>query len=107
MSEINISNFNTSNVQKMDGMFSYSKNFTHLDLNNFDTSKVTIFDKMFEGCQGIKELNLTKFNFFNGQSFFDIFDFCENMTVFLSNSARTITKFVEEIPEYVNVKYIP
>ena len=29
------------------------------------------------------------------------------MTVFVSNSTQKITKFVQEIPEYVNIKYIP
>jgi surface protein len=90
----------------MEGMFSFSDNFTNLDLNMFDTSKVSNFNKMFEGCTGIKDLNLTSFDFINGQSFNDIFNLCENMTVYLTNYTKENNKFIEIIPQYVKIEYV-
>ena len=45
--DIDLSNFNTSNVTYMKGMFYRMSNLTSLDLSSFDTSKVTNMNYMF------------------------------------------------------------
>ena len=50
---IGIENLNTSNVIKMDHMFSGS-NFTNLDLSSFDTSNVTDMEHMFANCSSLQ-----------------------------------------------------
>ena len=41
---LDISNFDTSNVVRMDHMFNSCRNLISLNLSNFNTSKVTMMD---------------------------------------------------------------
>ena len=50
LTSIDLSNFDTSNVVFMDGMFYYCSKLTALDLSNFDTSKVKGMSCMFFNC---------------------------------------------------------
>ena len=47
ITEINLSNFDTSNAKYMDNMFRDCKSLSSLNLSNFDTSKVTFMGYMF------------------------------------------------------------
>ena len=60
---INLSNFNTSNVINMKGMFAYSEDYTKLDLSSFNTSKVVDMSYMFSDTNSTKRLNLDLSNF--------------------------------------------
>ena len=60
--ELDLSNFNTSNVTNMQSMFSGMSNLTTLNLSNFDTSKVTDMHRMFAGMSNLTTLNLSNFN---------------------------------------------
>lgn len=61
---LDLSDFNTSNVTNMEGMFYYSTNFTTiLGLDNFDTSKVISMSKMFS--YATMETYITDFSNFN------------------------------------------
>ena len=60
--EIDLSNFNTSQVTDMSIMFSGMRNLTTLDLSNFDTSKVTDMYGMFRDMSKLTTLNLSNFN---------------------------------------------
>ena len=58
---LNLSNFNTSKVTDMSGMFSGTFKLTTLNLSSFDTSKVTNMSNMFEMTDPTT-LNLSNFN---------------------------------------------
>ena len=60
ITEINLSNFDTSKVTTMWSMFCYCSSLTSLDLSNFDTSKVTSMYRMFYQCLNL-EYNIYKF----------------------------------------------
>ena len=60
--EIDLSNFDTSQVENMETMFDGMSNLTSLDLSNFDTSKVTKMGHMFSGMSNLTTLNLSSFN---------------------------------------------
>ena len=62
ISEINLSNFDTSKVTNMEAMFTGMSNITSLNLSNFDTSKVTSMDAMFGNMSSLINLNLSNFN---------------------------------------------
>ena len=62
LTQINLSNFDTSNVTSMSGMFSGCYSLTNLDLSNFDTAKVTRMASMFQQCSSLANLNLSNFN---------------------------------------------
>ena len=63
LTTLNLSNFDTSNVMDMNSMFYSVGNLSKLDLSNFDTSKVTdMHDMFFFMGQQLTTLNLSNFN---------------------------------------------
>ena len=97
--ENNISNFITSNVIDMEGLFSYT-NLYSIDLRNFNTSQLKYMARMFYGCQRLNSINLINFNTSNVFDYQDCFKgisdsgtleinssiFNKNITKELSNS---------------------
>ena len=55
--EINLSNFDTSQVTAMWSMFNGCSSLTSLDLSNFNTSQVSYMDYMFSGCINLEYIN--------------------------------------------------
>ena len=60
--EIDLSNFDTSQVTNMYGMFYDMSNLTMLDLSSFNTSKVTDMSGMFAGLLNLTTLNVSHFD---------------------------------------------
>ena len=60
--DLDLSNFDTSNVMNMGIMFHGMSSLTSLNLSNFDTSKVTNMQWMFFGMRSLTTLNLSSFN---------------------------------------------
>ena len=61
LTNLNLSNFNTQNVNNMECMFSYCKSLNNLNLSNFNTQNITNMAGMFWGCESLKkEAVLTK-----------------------------------------------
>ena len=59
--EIDLSQFDTSEVKNMENMFNYCHDLEKINLTNFDTSKVTNMKGMFEGCKKLISLDLSSF----------------------------------------------
>ena len=62
ITEIDLSNFNTSRVESMYNMFRYCSSLTSLNLSNFNTSQVWNFHCMFFGCSSLASLDLSSFD---------------------------------------------
>ncbi len=62
VSNIDLSNFDTSNVTDMESMFGGASKLTSLDLSGFDTSKVTDMSYMFSGVDSLTSLDLSSFD---------------------------------------------
>lgn len=62
ISELDLSNFNTSQVSKMNSMFYGMSILTTLNLSSFDTSKATDMSGMFFNMSNLTTLNLSNFN---------------------------------------------
>ena len=60
--ELDLSNFDTSNVTNMNSMFYGESNLTSLNLSNFDTSQVKDMRNMFYGMSNLTTLNLSSFD---------------------------------------------
>ena len=60
--EIDLSNFDTSEVSDMAYMFYGCSSLISLDLSNFDTSQVTDMNNMFYGCSSLISLDLSQFD---------------------------------------------
>ena len=78
LESLNVSNFNTSKVTDMSGMFHGIKP-TELDLSSFDTSKVTDMSEMFGWCTNIVSLDLSHFNTSQVTDMSGMFGWCLNL----------------------------
>lgn len=66
--DIDLSNFDTSKVTDMHNMFNGCSSLTSLDLSSFDTSKVWYMAYMFSGCSALHSLDISNFIFRSGVS---------------------------------------
>ena len=80
LTTLDVSNFDTSNVTKMNGMFSDCSKLTSLDLSNFDTSNVTDMSSMFLYCSSLTDLDISKFNTSKVTTMQSMFYNCEKIT---------------------------
>ncbi len=62
LERVDLSYFDTSNVESFSGMFNGCSSLTSLDLSNFDTSEVIDMSAMFNGCISLTSLDLRNFN---------------------------------------------
>ena len=84
--DMDLSNFDTSNVTNMGFMFLGMSNLTTLNLSNFDTSKVTNMARMFVGMSNLTSLNLSNFDTSNVTNMGSMFSLMSNLTTLnLSN----------------------
>ena len=80
VTEMNLSNLDTSKVTNMSGMFYNCSNLTELDLSNFDTSNVTIMSSMFYRCSSLTELDLSNFDTSKVTNMIYMFSNCSSLT---------------------------
>ena len=59
---VNLTNLDTSKVNNIYQMFKDCSSLISLDLSNFDSSKITIMFSAFSGCTSLKSINLNNFN---------------------------------------------
>ena len=84
--ELNLSNFDTSQVTDMEDMFSGMHNLTTLDLFSFNTSQVTNMRYMFLDMTNLTTLNLSSFNTSQVTNMYLMFHNMRNLTTLnLSN----------------------
>ena len=62
LTSINLTNFDTSKVDHMHDLFHGCKSLTSLNLSSFDTSQVTWIDNIFYGCEKLEYINMKNFN---------------------------------------------
>ena len=74
--ELDLSNYNTSNVTSMYQMFTSSSYLTTLNIKNWDVSKVTTMQQMFNACTGLTELDLSGWDVTSVTDFGSMFARC-------------------------------
>ena len=86
LTNINLSNFNTQNVTNMSNIFSGCSSLTNINLSNFNTQNVTNMSSMFSGCCSLTNINLSNFNTQNVNNMSSMFSGCCTFkTIKLSN----------------------
>ena len=80
LTQLNLNNFNTSQITDMSSMFAGCKGLTKLDLSNFDTHKVTNMSGMFDNCKKLTKLNLSNFNTSKVTNMSFMFEDCSALT---------------------------
>lgn len=76
LKELDLSNFDTSNIEDMYGMFEGCESLKELDLSNFDTGKVEDMSYMFNGCSALSHLDLSNFDTSNVRNMKYMFRCC-------------------------------
>ena len=89
ITDINLSNFDTSQVSKMDNMFYGCSSLSSLNLSNFDTSQVTMMDSMFVGCSSLSSLDLSNFNTSQVLSMHYMFSGCSSLSSLNLSNIKT------------------
>ena len=79
LTDINLSNFNTKYVNDMGGMFHLCSNLTNIDLNSFITENVTNLCFMFCACSKLNNIDLSSFNTKNVTNINGMFGYCTNL----------------------------
>jgi len=79
LTSLNLSNFETSKVKSMWSTFNRCSSLTSLNLSNFDTSQVTEMDYMFKHCSSLTSLNLSNFDTSQVTNVEYMFDGCKNL----------------------------
>ena len=80
LTSLNLSNFNTSNVKNMDSMFKRCPQLKSLDLSSFNISKVETRSAIFDSCSQLKSLNLCNFNTSSVRNMRFMFGDCSQLT---------------------------
>ena len=90
LTSIDLSRFNTSKVKDMNGFIQYSSKLTSLDLSSFDTSNVVDMSYMITDCNNIKSLNLSNFNTSKVSGMIQMFASNSKLeTIYVSNNWNT------------------
>ena len=80
LENLDLGDFNTSNVTNMSNMFRACKSLTSLDLSSFNTSKVTNMNDMFYRCSSLTNLDLSGFNTSKVTDMYCMFSYCQSLT---------------------------
>ena len=73
-------NFSTSKVTDMEKLFVDCEKIESIDLSKFNTAKVTNFDFAFNGCESLKELDVSSFDVSSATSMKYMFSFSYKLT---------------------------
>ena len=80
LTSLDVSNFDTSKVTDMNSMFSYCYTLTSLDVSGWNTSKVTTMSYMFYGCQSLTSLDVSNFDTSKVTDMRSMFSYCYTLT---------------------------
>ena len=89
VTNIEFTNFNSSNATNMSYMFSACNSLVEIDLSKLNTSSVTTMHDMFAGCKSIKSFDLSEFDTRNVTSLHGTFYDCDSLTNLDLNSLNT------------------
>lgn len=94
--EINLTSFNTAKVTNMCLMFNWCKYLEALDISSFHTPCVQNMDNMFSGCNELKNVNFSNFSATSLQSMQEMFYMdCNILTIDLGGA---------EVPNSISVE---
>ena len=90
VTDLDISNFDTSNVTDMSNMFGYTA-IKNIDLSSFDTSNVTNMENMFIYNLSLNSVDLSSFNTENVKNMSGMFYMCTSLSkIYASSKFSTI-----------------
>ena len=96
LTSLNVSNFNTANVQSMQQMFYNCKLLTSLNVSSFNTLNVTDMSEMFFFCSSLSSISVTNFNTSKVTNMSCMFAYCSslkslNLSSFYTSKAENMS----------------
>ena len=89
LKELDLSNFNTSNVTNMQSMFYQCRRLEDLNLGSFDTSKLTTINYIFNNCISLKNLDIRNAELSKVQSkIVPYYGIKNTVTIYVKNSTE-------------------
>ena len=79
LKSLNLNGWNTSNATTMRRMFLGCSSLQNVDLSMFDTSKVTDMNKLFSGCGNLEKLDLSNWDTSSVTDLSCVFEGCRNL----------------------------
>jgi len=79
LKSIDLSSFNTINVNNMSCMLCGCSSLESIDLSSFNTTKVNNMNSMFCKCSSLKSINLSSFNTINVNNMRNMFSYCSSL----------------------------
>ena len=80
LKSINLSSFNTQNVNNMRSMFRGCSSLMSLDLSSFDKTNIKDMSSLLYGCSSLENVDLSSFNTSNVNDMSDMFYGCSSLT---------------------------
>ena len=102
MKKINLENINTSSVETMLSLFDACYKLTSVDLSKFDTSKVKTLRLMFWNCRNLKFLDLSNFDTSQVTDIYSIFWGCESL-IYLNINSFKFNKTISRINAFYGI----
>ena len=108
LEKINFGNINTSSVKIMYGLFNYCEKLISIDLSNFDTSKVSNMQNMFGYCKNLEKINFGNINTSSVKNMYGLFYNCSKLiSIDLSNFDTSKVSNMQNMFGYCNkLKYL-
>ena len=112
LKSLDISMFDTSNLDNLCGAFEGCSSLTFLDLSNFSFAIVSNIKSMFKDCKTLKYLNLGNIQTSNVQRLFQTFKDCESLfqlpdiSMWNKNSLKNISFFFSKSSSSTNTENI-
>lgn len=79
LTTLDMSNWDTSNINMMSGLFNGCSSLTTLDVSNLNTTKITSINNMFNGCGSLISLDISQWNTSNIRGFDYTFNGCKSL----------------------------
>ena len=79
LQSIDLSSFNTTNIKDMSWMFACCSSLHSIDLSSFNTANVKDMSFMFDGCSSLQSIDLSSFNTTNVEDMSGMFFRCDSL----------------------------
>ena len=104
---LNLSNFDTSNVENMEGMFNECNKLKEIKgIDNFNTSNVTNMSGMFQECNELEHINLSNFDTSNVENMKGMFTACQKLKEIQGINSFNTSKVIDMKGMFIGCKEI-
>jgi surface protein len=93
LTKMDLSNWDVSKVVDMHHMFCDCYNLTDINFENWNTGSVTCFSAMFNNCNSLKVVDVSSFDTYNTDDIEQMFEYCYNLEKIIGLDKWETSKF--------------